>query len=102
MVGEVPRRLVLILDSLLVRFREKFTPSEVAHYVKAYSTAAQLHAAFEMYRAFPANEKFNQGQRGPNDVPLFVGAGDGSPFAKLIPKMLKVCGPTAALMSKLG
>jgi pimeloyl-ACP methyl ester carboxylesterase len=65
----------------------KFTPSEVAHYVRAYSSAAQLHAAFEMYRAFPANEKFNQGQRGPNDVPLFVGAGDGSPFAKLIPKI---------------
>ena len=40
----------------------KFTPSEVAHYVKAYSTPAQLHAAFEMYRAFPANEKFNQAQ----------------------------------------
>jgi pimeloyl-ACP methyl ester carboxylesterase len=65
----------------------KFTPSEVTHYVKAYSTAAQLHAAFEMYRAFRANEKFNKEQRGPNDVPLFVGAGDGSPFAKLIPKI---------------
>jgi pimeloyl-ACP methyl ester carboxylesterase len=65
----------------------KFTPSEVAHYVKAYSTAAQLHAAFEMYRAFPANEKFNQTQRSQNDVPLFVGAGDGSPFAKLLPNI---------------
>jgi pimeloyl-ACP methyl ester carboxylesterase len=65
----------------------KFTPSEMAHYVKAYSTDAQLHAVFEMYRAFPANEKFNQAQRGPNDVPLFVGAGDGSPFAKLVPKI---------------
>ena len=40
-----------------------------------------------LYRAFPANEKFNQEQRGPNDVPLFVGAGDGAPFAKLIPKI---------------
>jgi pimeloyl-ACP methyl ester carboxylesterase len=65
----------------------KFTPTEVAHYVEAYSTPAQLHAAFEMYRAFPANEKFNQAQRGQNDVPLFLGAGDGSPFAKLIPKI---------------
>jgi pimeloyl-ACP methyl ester carboxylesterase len=58
----------------------KFTPSEMAHYVTAYSTDAQLHAVFEMYRAFPANEKFNQEQRGPNDVPLFVGAGDGVTF----------------------
>ena len=65
----------------------KCTPSEMAHYVTAYSTDAQLHAVFEMYRAFPANEKFNQEQRGPNDVPLFVGAGDGSPFAKLVPKI---------------
>jgi pimeloyl-ACP methyl ester carboxylesterase len=63
----------------------KFTPGEVAHYVKAYSTPAQLHAAFEVYRAFPANERFNQEQREPNDVPLFVGAGDGSPFARLLP-----------------
>jgi pimeloyl-ACP methyl ester carboxylesterase len=65
----------------------KFTPGEVAHYVKAYSTPAQLHAAFEMYRAFPPNERFNQEQREPNDVPLFVGAGDGSPFARLLPKI---------------
>jgi pimeloyl-ACP methyl ester carboxylesterase len=42
---------------------------------------------FEMYRAFPANVQFNAAQRGPNDVPLFVGAGDGSPFAKLVPKI---------------
>jgi pimeloyl-ACP methyl ester carboxylesterase len=48
---------------------------------------AMILAMFEMYRAFPANEKFNQAQRGPNDVPLFVGAGDGSPFARLAPKI---------------
>jgi pimeloyl-ACP methyl ester carboxylesterase len=65
----------------------KFTPSDVAHYVKAYATPAQLHAAFEMYRAFPANAQFNATQRGPNDVPLFFAAGDGSPFAKLVPKI---------------
>jgi pimeloyl-ACP methyl ester carboxylesterase len=65
----------------------KFTPSEEAHYVKAYSAPAQLHAAFEMYRAFPANAQFNAAQRGPNDVPLFLAAGEGSPFAKLVPKI---------------
>lgn len=59
----------------------------MTHYAKAYATAAQLHAAFEMYRAFPANARFNQAQRGPNFVPLFLAAADGSPFAKLIPKM---------------
>jgi pimeloyl-ACP methyl ester carboxylesterase len=65
----------------------KFTPSEVADSLEAYSTPAQLHAVFEMYRAFPANAQSNASQRGPNDVPLFVAAGDGSPFAKLVPKI---------------
>jgi pimeloyl-ACP methyl ester carboxylesterase len=65
----------------------KFTPSEMAHYVKAYASPAQLHAALEMYRAFPANAQFNAAQRGPNDVPLFLAAGVKSPFAKLVPKI---------------
>lgn len=55
--------------------------------MKSYAAPAQIHAAFEMYRAFPANVQFNVAQHGPSDVPLFVGAGDGSPFAKLVPKM---------------
>jgi pimeloyl-ACP methyl ester carboxylesterase len=65
----------------------KFNPSDVDHFVEAYASVAQLHAVFEMYRAFPANAQFNAAQRGPNDVPLFLGAGDGSPFAKLVPKI---------------
>jgi pimeloyl-ACP methyl ester carboxylesterase len=65
----------------------KFTPNEKAHYVKAYTTPAQLHAAFEIYRAFPANAEFNAAQRGANDVPLFFAAGEKSPFAKLVPKI---------------
>jgi pimeloyl-ACP methyl ester carboxylesterase len=65
----------------------KFTPAEEAHYLGAYSTPAQLHAVFEMYRAFPANAKFNAAQQGPNDVPLFLASGDKSPFAAMVPKM---------------
>jgi pimeloyl-ACP methyl ester carboxylesterase len=65
----------------------KFTPSDEAHYVKAYATVAQLHAMFEMYRAFPANAQFNATQRGPNGVPLLLAAGEGSPFAQLVPKI---------------
>jgi pimeloyl-ACP methyl ester carboxylesterase len=64
----------------------KFTPDDKARYTKAYARPAQLHAALEMYRAFPANAKLNAAQHGPNDVPLFFAAGDGSPFAKLVPK----------------
>jgi pimeloyl-ACP methyl ester carboxylesterase len=64
----------------------KFTPYEITQYLQAYGSVSQLHAVFEMYRAFPANAQFNAAQRGPLDVPLFFGTGDGSPFAKLIPK----------------
>jgi pimeloyl-ACP methyl ester carboxylesterase len=65
----------------------KFSPSEKDHYIKeAYGSPSQLHAMFEIYRAFPANEKFNAAHHERNDVPLFLGAGDSSPFAKLIPK----------------
>jgi pimeloyl-ACP methyl ester carboxylesterase len=65
----------------------KFTPGDVAHYSETYATAPQLHAAFEMFRAFPANAQFNAAQIRPNEVPVFLAAGDGSPFAKLVPKM---------------
>jgi hypothetical protein len=36
---------------------------------------------------FPANVQFNRTQRDPNEVPLFLAAGAGSPFAKLVPKI---------------
>ena len=65
----------------------KITAAEEAHFVNAYAAPAQLHAVFEMYRAFPATAQFNAAHRERNDVPLFAGAGDGSPFAKLVPKL---------------
>jgi pimeloyl-ACP methyl ester carboxylesterase len=65
----------------------KFTPAEQAHYLRAYATPAQLHAMFEIYRAFPANVKFNAAQHGPNDVPLFLATGEKSPFVAMVPKM---------------
>jgi len=66
-----------------------FTPSEVTRFLEAYATLAQLHAVFEIYRAFPANAEFSAAQRGPIDVPIFLGAGDGSPFAKLVPAIAR-------------
>ena len=64
-----------------------FSADDQAHFVKAYESPAQHRAAFEMYRAFPANEKFNAAQRDKIDVPLCYGAGEHSPFAKLLPKV---------------
>jgi pimeloyl-ACP methyl ester carboxylesterase len=65
----------------------KFTPTEKAHFVNAYRTPAQLHSAFEMYRAFPANAEFNRAQHNTIDVPILYAAGDGSPFAKIVSKI---------------
>jgi pimeloyl-ACP methyl ester carboxylesterase len=63
----------------------KFTQGEVQEALSAYATPAQLHAVFEIYRAFPATGEFNAAQSGPLAVPVFLAAGDGSPFAKLLP-----------------
>jgi pimeloyl-ACP methyl ester carboxylesterase len=65
----------------------KFTAAEKAHYIDAYSTPAQLHAIFEMYRAFPTNAKFNRSILGPIDVPVFLGTGEQSPFASVLSAM---------------
>jgi pimeloyl-ACP methyl ester carboxylesterase len=65
----------------------KFSTSDIPHFVSSYANPAQIHAAFEMYRAFPANEQFNLAKRGASEVPLFLAAGEGSPFASLLPKM---------------
>jgi pimeloyl-ACP methyl ester carboxylesterase len=58
----------------------RFTPAQRAHYVEIYD-APQLHAAFEIYRAFPQNAEFNASQTTPNPVPLLVAVGEESPFA---------------------
>jgi pimeloyl-ACP methyl ester carboxylesterase len=58
----------------------RFTPAQRAHYIEIYD-APQLHAAFEIYRAFPRNAEFNASQTTPNPVPLFVAVGEKSPFA---------------------
>lgn len=65
----------------------KITPEEAAHFDRAYASAAQIHAVFEMYRAFPANAKFNAAQKNEINVPLFLAAGDGSPFASMTPEI---------------
>jgi pimeloyl-ACP methyl ester carboxylesterase len=54
------------------------TDADVAHYVKAYASPLRLHAAFEVYRKFPANEKFNAAHRDAIRVPLVLAGGDRS------------------------
>jgi pimeloyl-ACP methyl ester carboxylesterase len=57
----------------------RFTPAQRDHYVRIYGDP-QLHAAFEIYRAFPKNGEFNAARTEPSAVPLFVAVGDRSPF----------------------
>jgi pimeloyl-ACP methyl ester carboxylesterase len=65
----------------------KFTPAERAYSFRVYD-APQLHAAFEIYRAFPKDGEFNAAQTAPNATPLLVAFGEKSPFAPLLTKFV--------------
>jgi pimeloyl-ACP methyl ester carboxylesterase len=67
------------------------TDADVAHYVEAYSSPQQLRAAFEVYREFPANEKFNAAHRDAIKVPLVLVGGDRS-FGKVMTSLKDVLG----------
>ena len=58
---------------------------DAAHYASAYAAPEQLRAGFEMYRALPANEKFNAAQRGEIDLPLVLAGGDQGFPARFCP-----------------
>jgi pimeloyl-ACP methyl ester carboxylesterase len=60
-----------------------FSDAEVAHYAASYAAPEHLRAGFELYRAFPANGKFNAAQRSTIDVPLVWAAGENSIFGKI-------------------
>jgi pimeloyl-ACP methyl ester carboxylesterase len=57
----------------------RFTPDQRSYYVQIYDEA-RLHAAFEIYRAFPQDAEFNAAQTAPNSVPLLVAVGEKSFF----------------------
>ena len=62
-----------------------FSDADVARYARAYAAPEHLRAALEIYRAFPANEKFNAAQQSAIRVPLVLAPGKNSPFEKLMP-----------------
>ena len=64
-----------------------FTDGDVAHYAESYAAPGHLHAAFEAYRAFPANAQFNAAQQGPVSLPLVLAAGDRSPVGEMLPSL---------------
>jgi epoxide hydrolase len=62
-----------------------FSDADVARYAESYAAPDRLHAAFEIYRGFPANAQFNAAQQDRIDVPLVVVAGSESPVAQDLP-----------------
>ena len=66
----------------------KFTPDERAYYIQSYG-ADQIHAAFEIYRAFPKDAEWNEPQNAPNSVPLVVAVGEKSFFTPLLNKFVE-------------
>ena len=52
--------------------------ADAAHYFAAYATHEQLKAAFDVYRALPANSKFNASHREPIALPLTLVGGERS------------------------
>jgi len=60
-----------------------FTSQERVYYFDRYG-AAQLHAAFEINRGFPADAAWNAAQTVPNAVPLTVAVGEKSFFAPML------------------
>jgi pimeloyl-ACP methyl ester carboxylesterase len=66
----------------------KFTADQRAYYFQAYGEA-QIHAAFEIYRAFPKDAEWNAAQSAPNPVPLVVAVGEKSFFNSLLPTFVE-------------
>ncbi len=80
---KLPERLVAGRQAIYLGYffdfiKPKLTREEAAHYVSAYNSPAQLRAGFELYRALPADEKFNAAQTGPLELPLVLVGGEES------------------------
>jgi len=85
---DLPEQLIAGREAIYFRHfldNSTFSDADVARYAQAYAAPEHLHAALEIYRAFPANEKYNTAQQNLISVPLVLAPGEHSPFAKLMP-----------------
>ena len=85
---ELPEQLIAGREAIYFRHfldRDTFSDADVARYARSYAAPEHLRALLEIYRAFPANEKFNAAQRSAISVPLVLAPGENSPFEKLMP-----------------
>jgi pimeloyl-ACP methyl ester carboxylesterase len=85
---DLPEQLIAGREAIYFRHfldSDTFSDADVARYARAYAAPERLRALFEIYRAFPANEKFNAAKRTAMSVPLVLAPGENSPFEKLMP-----------------
>jgi pimeloyl-ACP methyl ester carboxylesterase len=85
---DLPEQLLAGREAIYLRhFLDSgtFSDADVARYARAYAAPEHLRAALEIYRAFPANERFNAAQQSAISVPLVLAPGKDSPFEKLMP-----------------
>jgi len=85
---DLPEKLVSGRQAEYFRyFLSRFSDAEVAHYAHSHRDPDHLRAAFETYRAFPANEKFFAVQAGNTDLPIVIGSGEHDAFAEFLPRI---------------
>jgi pimeloyl-ACP methyl ester carboxylesterase len=87
---DLPEKLVAGRQALYFRYfldAEHFTDADVAHYAHSYRDPDHLSAAFNTYRAFPANEKFFAAQSNPLDLPIVIGSGEHDAFAPYLSRI---------------
>ena len=85
---DLPEQLIAGREAIYLRHfldRDTFSDADVARYARAYAAPEHLRALLEIYRAFPANEKFNAAQRSAISLLLVLVPGENSPFEKLMP-----------------
>ena len=68
-------------------FLSQFSDDDLGHYAQSYRDPDHLRAAFETYRAFPANEKFFAAQSEQIDLPIVIGSGEHDAFAEFLPRI---------------
>jgi pimeloyl-ACP methyl ester carboxylesterase len=87
---DLPEQLLAGRETIYFRYfldRNTFSDADVARYARAYAAPEHLRAMLEIYRAFPANEKFNAAKQSAIGVPLVLAPGENSPFEKLMPSI---------------
>lgn len=85
---DLPEQLIAGREAIYLRHfldRDTFSDADVARYARAYAAPEHLRALLEIYRAFPANEKFDAAQRSAFSLPVVLAPGEHSPFEKLMP-----------------